>query len=285
MKQIRLTRAEYFTLAIAALFLLPAAIPGVGIDYPYFFIMVLVLMAWFAIKWNGVKSISLRSNFMEILLGAMVVISVYAYKIISQSRLGLLDMLFVFSGLVVSFYGFKSFKLFWVPATYGIVLLLGYQLEGFIPNYVALQDWMAGIMASSMQVLGIQATASGHLVNMNSSYGWLTLNVEGDCTGLQGILAFGMLSTMAVLDMKAKMSKLVPLFAVGFVGAFLINILRLIGVFLTFEFLGSALGTMVHVYLGYILFIVWVMIFWALAFRYLIPVGPSNAAAPASTMH
>ena len=100
------------------------------------------------------------------------------------------------------------------------------------------------------------------------------LNVEGDCTGIQGILAFGMLSTMAVLDVKTKMSRIVPLLVLGFVGAFLTNIVRLFGVFVSFEYLGIAIGTDVHVYLGYLLFIVWVMIFWSLAFRYLVPNSP-----------
>ena len=97
------------------------------------------------------------------------------------------------------------------------------------------------------------------------------MNVDRDCTGVQGILAFGMLSTMAVLDIKAKLSKLVPLFVLGFVGAFLINIVRLFGVFMSFEYLGATIGTEVHVCLGYLLFIVWVMVFWSLAFRYLVP--------------
>jgi len=65
--------------------------------------------------------------------------------------------------------------------------------------------------------------------------------------------------------------RLAIVFAVGFIGAFLINIVRLFGVFLAFEYLGVSVGTDVHVYLGYSLFIVWVLVFWSLAFRYLTP--------------
>jgi len=256
---------------MAIAFVLPAAIPGVGIDPIYFFIMFLVLAAWFTLKWTSVNSLSLRGGLVEILIGTVVVASIYAYKLTTQTRLGLLDMVIIFSGLVVGFYGLRAFKLFWVPAAYGIVLLAGYQLEAVVPNFVLLQNWLAGVMASSMNAVGIGATVSGEYVKLNSTSGPLLLNVESDCTGLQGILAFGLLSTMSVLDLKAKPARLAIIFAIGFAGAFLINIVRLFGVFLAFEFLGVDAGNAVHVYLGYSLFIVWVLVFWSLAFKYLQP--------------
>ncbi|MDG7001774.1 MAG: exosortase/archaeosortase family protein [Nitrososphaerota archaeon] len=278
-----ITRSNAFVLALAFFYIFPAVIPGVGIDYPYFFIMALVLFAWFMIKWPTVNSIVAKGKLLEMILGGAIIVLDYAQNLYFGSRLGLLDMIFIFCGLVVAFYGVRSFKVFWVPATYGIVLLAGYQLEVLVPNFVALQDWMAGVMASSMRLIGVTSTVSGHIVYLNAGSTVLGLNVEGDCTGVQGILAFGLLSTMAVLDIKTKMSKLIPLFVMGFVGAFLINIVRLFGVFLSFEYLGAAIGTQVHVYLGYLLFIAWVMVFWSFAFRYLVPNGPKMSSTISST--
>ena len=161
-----------------------------------------------------------KGNLLEIILGVGIIAVDYAQNIIFGSRLGLLDMLFIFCGVVLAFYGIKSFKLFWVPATYGIVLLLGYQLENVVPNFVALQNWMAGVMASSMQLLGIGATVSGHVVYLYSGSTLLGLNVEGDCTGVQGILAFGMLIYDGGARYKGKALQLIPLFVIGFVGTF-----------------------------------------------------------------
>jgi exosortase/archaeosortase family protein len=271
MKIMRIERPEAFVLGIIAAFLVPLAIPRVGIDFTYFFIMVLVLGAWFTLKWTTVKSLSTRGGLIEIILASSAIAVVYSYKILTQTRLGLLDMLIIFSALVVGFYGFKSVKLFWVPASYGIVLIAGYQLEAVTPNFVVLQNWMAGLMGSAMGLLGVGAAVSGQYVTLNSPSGPLLLDVEGACTGVQGIMAFGLLSTMSVLDIKARPSRLVAVFAVGFIGAFLINIVRLFGVFLAFEYLGVDAGTQVHVYFGYTLFIVWVLVFWSLAFKYLMP--------------
>ncbi len=278
--RLRVSRPEAFLVAIAATFLAPAAIPREGIDYPYFFIMSITLFAWFIMKWDSVKGLRVRGRPWEVLFGSAIIVADYAENAYFQSNFGLIDMLVVFSALAVIFFGIKSFKLFWVPAAYGLVLLLGYQIENNVPNYVVLQDWMASLMVSAMHALGIAASASGHVVALNTGANTQLLNVESDCTGIQGVLAFGMLSTMALLDTKPKASRLAVLLTVGFVGVFLINILRLLLVFLTFEFLGADLGTTVHLYAGYGLFIAWILVFWSLAFKYMGPSAPALKSPP-----
>lgn len=267
----KLNAANIFALSIATGFLLPLGIPNFGLDYPYFFITVIVLLAWFMFKWDTVKAITDRSGRVEIAAGLAIIIADYAFNAFRGSSAGIIDLIVIFLGSVILVYGFRSLKKFWVPAAYGIVLLAGYQIENLTPNYSALQNWLATVMASSMNVLGIGAKVSGQYVSLPQSDGVLLLNIEGSCTGLQGILAFGMLSTMALLDTKPKLSRMLPIFALGFLGAFLINIARLFVVFLTFQFLGIDAGTTMHVYFGYMIFFVWVIVFWAVAFRYLAP--------------
>jgi len=268
------TRANGFILALAAAYLTPLAIPQMGIDYPYFFIMLIVLLAWFAMMWTRVKNLESKGKPWEVGLGVAVIAADYAQNALRSSPMGLIDMLIIFAALATAIYGIRSFKLFWVPETYGLVLLLGYQIENNIPNYVALQNWMASVMASWAGFLGIAASSSGHIITLNSGASVLMLSVESDCTGIQGVLAFGMLSTMTLLDIKPKMSRLIPIFAIGFLGAFLINFVRLFAVVLTFEFLGVSAGNTVHLYVGYSLFIVWVVAFWSIAFKYLGPAPP-----------
>jgi len=269
---LELARPNLFILTLTAAYLLPLAIPNVGLDVPYFFITVLVLSAWFLIKWDSVKQITLRSGPPEVVVGAIMIAGDYALNYLRGSNVGILDLLVIFLGTIIFSFGVRGLKLFWVPATYGIILLAGYQLENIIPNYVALQYWLAGVVTSIINVLGVHASVHGEYVTMYLPNGTpLLLDVASACTGVQGILAFGMLSTMTLLDLKPKLSRLIPLFAIGFAGAFLINIVRLIVVFLTFEYLGVDAGTTVHVYFGYLIFIVWVMTFWALAFKYLVP--------------
>ncbi|MGD0477326.1 MAG: archaeosortase/exosortase family protein [Nitrososphaerales archaeon] len=267
-----LSRANFFILAVAAAYLLPLVIPNVGLDYQYFFITVIVLFAWFLFKWNRVKAITQKSGKVEILLGSSLIVADYAFNAMRGSNVGILDLLIIFLGAVIVFYGIRSLRIFWVPLTYGVILLAGYQIEYYTPNFTVLQDWLAGLMASTLSAMGISSVAFGHIVSMTMQDGTpLALDVDSACTGVQGILAFGMLSTMALLDLKPRMSRLIPIFAVGFAGAFLVNIVRLLAVFLTFEFAGVDAGTAMHVYFGYTIFIAWVLVFWSLAFKYLVP--------------
>ena len=275
-----ISRPYAYLVALFIAYLLPSAIPNVGIDYTYFFIFIIVFFAWLVIRWNAFESIKAKGTLWEMILGLGIIGAVYAENVALSSRLGLLDMDVIFTALAVAFFGIRSLKLFWVPAAYGVVLLLGYQVENDIPNYVALQDWMAGLMASAMNAFGISAVTSGHVVALNSNSGSpLLLDVESDCTGIQGVLAFGLLGSMALLDVKSKLSRLIPFLAIGFLGVFLINILRLLLVFLTFEFFGASLGNDVHVYAGYTLFVGWILVFWTLAYKFMVP-RPSAVIAP-----
>jgi exosortase len=282
-----------FAATVVVSFLLPEAIPGVGLDLPYFFVTVLVLFAWFLIKWDGVKKLQGRSGTPETIAGFALIAGDYALNAYRGSTVGIADLIVVFLGSVIAVYGVRSLRFFWVPAAYGVVLLAGYQIEAVTPNYVALQNWLAGLMGSAVNAMGIRAFVYGHVVSMDMPNGSpILLDVAGACTGLQGILAFGMLSTMALLDTKPVLSRVIPIFAIGFLGAFLTNIVRLLVVFLTFEYLGVDAGTAMHVYFGYLVFIAWVLAFWAIAFRYLLPrqspvvpqtavtVAPMNQTSP-----
>lgn len=268
----RFARADWFVLAVASGFLVPAAIPNVGIDTEFWLITVFVFLAWFVFRWDAVRGISQKGGKVEVALGASLIGADYAFNWIRGSSVGIVDLLVIFVGCILAFYGYRSLRVFWVPATYGIVLLLGYSLVTLVPSITGLQDWLAGVMASVLNSLGISSTVSGEMVSMSTPNGApILLDIGGPCTGVQGIIAFGMLSTMALLDLKPSKARLIPIFTIGFLGAFLINIVRLLLMFLTYEFASLDVAETLHIYVGYVVFIVWVVAFWALAFRFLVP--------------
>ena len=274
---IPLTRAQAFVLTLTCAFFLPLAIPGVGLDVEFFIITAFVLLAWFIFKWDMVKGITNRGGRLEVLLGVSLVAADYAFNAYRASPVGVVDLLLIFLATIFIFYGARSIRFFWVPATYGLILLLGYHIEDLTPNYVALQDWLAGVMTSILNAVGVSSTVAGEFVSMNApGRAPIVLDVGGPCTGLQGIIAFGMLSTMTLLDFKPRMSRVVPIFAIGFVGAFLINIVRLLVMFLTYEFTSLDVAATAHIYLGYLVFVAWVVAFWAVSFRFFSPVQVSG---------
>jgi len=283
-----LSHERSFALSIAAVFLLPIAMPGVGLDYgsSFFPLLLFALLAWFVFMWDRVKKLSQRGGKVEILLGASLIATDYAFNAVRGSTVGVLDLVAIFLGAVIASYGFRSLKLFWVPAAYGLILLLGHQVESTSPSIVPLQNWLAGVMASILSATGISSTAAGEYVSMSTSNGTpLLLAVRGSCTGVEGILAFGVLSTMTLLNLKPRWSRFVPIFAFGLGGAFLTNIGRLLVEFLTYEFAGVDAGGTMHVYFGYVVFIVWLVAFWGIAFRYFSPVQSAEVMnRPSSTV-
>src|SRR2546422_5097011 len=271
-------RSGLFVFSFFAAILAPAVIPGVGIDYPFSFTVSLVIVAWLSIRWSALRSLQNRSNRLESVLGASIVVADIVENFLARSSIGLVDTLAIFVGAAIAFYGFKSFKFFLVPSAYFGILIAGYWLEFNIPEVQSLETSLASIMAALMGALGVSASVSGNVVTLHGPQ-TLLLQVDGPCTGIKGILAFGMLASMAVLDVKSRVSRTVPILALGFLGAFGINILRLFGVFVAFEYLGPDLGIATHVYLGYALFIAWVLVFWSFALRHLAPRGPLPVAA------
>lgn len=79
------------------------AIPNEGLDWPYFFIMALVLMAWFTIKWRSVEKIYQKGKQWEIILGAAIIFTDYAENAYFHSTFGLIDMIVVFYSVVAIF--------------------------------------------------------------------------------------------------------------------------------------------------------------------------------------
>lgn len=260
----RNARERAFALCIVAAFLLPFVVPGLGLSALSAFTVILILVAWVILEWHKLEEIRRSDGVASILLGAGLMLADYGWNIVNHSNLGLIDMLVLFVGLAVAFYGIRAVRTFVLPSVYVLVLILGYQIEYHIPSVASLETFIASLMASMMQGIGVQAMVTGNIVSLNG--GSILLQVDGPCTGLQGILAFGMLASMALLDARPKLSKLIPLLAVGFLGAFLVNFARLALIFLSFQFLGTEIGSTMHAYMGYLLFLAWVLVFWNFAF-------------------
>jgi exosortase len=274
---------ELFVGAFLAALLLPTLLPTVTENPTWIFVVIITLSAWMIIKWDSLKVLKNRSSVWEVALGVGVIAAVYAENYALHKVVGLIDMAVIAAAIALVFYGFRSARFFLVPAVYLGILIFGYWLEFNLPELVGLEIWEANLMAGIMQGLGITTTVSGNIVTLATPTGPLALQVANACTGIKGILAFGTLSSMAVLDIKLSPKRLVVILAIGFLGTFLTDLVRLASIFLTFFYVGVAAGETMHIYLGYSLFIAWVLIYWTISFKYLIPRAASPTAGVIST--
>ena len=268
---------ELFVVAVLALLFVPFGIPGITVNETWVFVLGLTLFAWLIIKWESVVGLTKRSNMIEFVGGIGVVVAIMAENFALHKEFGLIDMTVSIAAIVIAFYGVRAWRFFVVPALYLGILIGGYQLESSLPAFTGLEIWEATLMANFMSSIGVSTSVDGNIVNLVAPAGIISLQVASACTGIKGILAFGMLSSMAVLDVKVSVKRLILILSIGFIGVFFMDLVRLAVIFLSFFYLGTAAGEVVHIYLGYAVFIIWVVAYWGISFKYLIP-HPANTS-------
>jgi len=251
-----------------SLFLLPYT------SLTWFFVVPCTLMVWFLVKWKEIVAISEVSSNYEILLGC----TIYFLNIVRNALsfpgtrgFGLFDMLVAFISVCIAFYGLKALRHFVLPTAYLSIMIIGYQLEFAITEVAFLENFLANLMVSLLNILTIGASANGNMVTVYSRGGPFQLVIDAPCTGIKGMLAYGSLAVLMILDVKATYRRKALCAIVGLVGTFFMNILRLLIIFVACYFFGIETAYEVHTYLGYSIFIVWVIVFWTVAFKYLLP--------------
>jgi exosortase/archaeosortase family protein len=205
-----------------------------------------------------------------VIFGALLIAGNLARNIVSTSSFGIFDMLVMLVGLYSIFFGLGATRFFMPLIAYTVILLFGYQLEFLLEQVKVLEYFLAELMGSFLRSLNIVSWVAGNIVTMIDKYGMTqNLVIDGPCTGIKGMLAYGSLAALLVFDAKSSMKRKVIATSVGLVGTLLVNILRLVMIFLSVYFLGIETGLLIHTYLGYGLFIAWVLIFWSIALKWL----------------
>lgn len=199
--------------------------------------------------------------------GSIIIGLDVARNILTGSGWGLVDMLLTFVAVVFALYGWKALKFFLPPAAYILALLAAYHVELSFSQVIALELWVTNLMAGLLAAIGIKAQTVGNIVAIYGAEVY-ALEVTGACTGIKGVAAYGSLAALKGTDLPSSLASKIAVLGMGFGGTFLINLLRLSAIFLSSYYLGVQTGLVIHTYLGYSLFLVWVFIFWELVSRY-----------------
>ncbi len=265
-------RPLLFLLSTMLAFFAPLLLFGTSLTF--IVIVPFTILIWFLTRWKEITGIRERSNFLEMLLALGMYFSNIMRNALgfleSFQGIGLFDMFVAFISVCIAFYGIKGLKQFILPTAYLSILIVGYQLEFAITEIVLLENFLAHLMASILNVFTITASANNNLVTLYSRLGNpYLLRVDAPCTGIKGMLAYGSLAILMILDIKTTYKRKALWATIGAVGTFSVNILRLLSIFLAAYFLEIDTALVIHTHLGYSLFIVWVLVFWIIAFKYL----------------
>jgi len=264
----------YIFLALTMLsFFNPVTLIFFKFSSTFIVIVPFTLLIWFAAEWGEISEIREKGSKQEILLG----VAIYSLNLMrnlltfnEKPMFGLSDMLIAFICVSLAYYGVKGIRKFILPIAYMTILVVGYQLEFMITEVVFLENFLAQTITAMLNFLGIHASANANLVILQTPQDTYQFIIDSTCTGIKGMLAYGSLAVLMVIDVKTTRKRKIICIAVGAIGTFLVNILRLFTIFISCYFFGQETAMAVHTYLGYSLFIVWVIIFSAVSLKYLV---------------
>lgn len=267
-------RHYVFLIALFLAFINPIVIFWMGTSSTFTFAVLSTFLVWIYMKWEQFVRIESKGSLLEILLGLVLIIGNLSRNFFNMGSIsfGIFDMLVTLVGLYIIFFGVGVTRFFIPLLLYALVLIAGYQLEFATEQVNALQNFLAQLMNSLLRSLNIASSTYGNIVNLTNRFGeTYDLEIDGPCTGIKGMLAYGSLAVLLVIDIDSPIRKKVIATAIGLIGTLLVNLLRLSVIFLAIYFLGIDVGMFIHTYLGYGLFIIWVVLFWSAAFKYLMP--------------
>ncbi len=275
----RFTRHHYFLAALAAAFFAPLVL-DLGTSRTFIVVIPATLMVWFAIESKSFMSISSRSVLPEQVIGLVVLLGNFARNILFPGTFGgfgVFDMLVSFLSLVVVFFGVRAIRFsFLLPSLYLVVIVVGYQYEILTNQLQFLQNSLAILIVGALNLIGIQAIVLPNPGDIIMVYGRpgvpdpnpFLLWIEKSCTGVKGMFAYGSLAILLVIGRAGTRSSKIAIAIVGLAGTFLVNVGRLLAIFIAGYWWGVDAALRFHTYVGYGFFIAWVLVFWRLGLRY-----------------
>jgi len=129
-------------------------------------------------------------------------------------------------------------------------------LTPYIPHFTSL-------IVAILRTLGVGVkTYNPNFIELQTSKGpLLTIFVWG-CVGVDSILIFSIILVVVLFEESSSFRAKMLWSVVGVLGTLFVNVIRIIIIFLADYFYGFEVGGNVHYFIGYVLFITWLAIFF-----------------------
>jgi exosortase/archaeosortase family protein len=179
------------------------------------------------------------------------------------------------SGLSVAYFAFLGYSALMIPAGFSGFVITVYQLYEIYQKNL---EWIAApllVPSTELSVLvlnliGIKAAWSeGFIINFIARDGMpAAVQIVIDCTGIWSLSAFTASVLLVSLAFPKIFSRKGAMFlAVGYIGTYAANILRIVAICLSAYYdRSSGLVPATHMHAGWIAFSGWMLVFWYLFF-------------------
>ena len=271
---------EWFLIVIFAMSLFLVFTSGSYMKIDAISIWILTCLVIFYLSKKDVKYLTQRRRAMVIIAGVLIcIISFLRIPLgLGHPSYSIGDFSVFLSGFGLILFGFLGVESFILPVLIPIVAVEGYQIYDLFIRQI---DWLTAPLVPIVVVLdvlllhltGIPAISQGSIISFKSLSGIpIYLQIGGDCTGIWSLGTFTIATIIVLIGFPQAISRKGGYFIfIGYLGTVIANILRIYVISLSGYFYGpSGVLEHVHVYIGWAIFTIWMVIFWYLFFtRYL----------------
>jgi exosortase/archaeosortase family protein len=261
------------------LFYLLAAIPLVVVAY---FSVVRAVVPMYAFVLLFLKKDKL-SSFEEpgplqkilgvLILGASVfvffaLVPLFSFTYVTVDPYGIVNYVLHLLGLFLVFFSFPALReafspLFLIVATASSFFIS----EGLAPTLSPfLIPFFMRVIDSSLRILGfsIITNYSTHVMTLQTWRGPIAAVFNWGCIGVYSTLVFIIILVVILFEEKNTLRTKIIWAAIGILGTNVVNGIRVLTIFLTDYAYGTEVGAQIHYFIGYVLFITWLAIFFFL---------------------
>jgi len=129
-------------------------------------------------------------------------------------------------------------------------------LTPYIPHLVSL-------IAAILRTLGVGVkTYHPNLIELQTPKGPLLTEFVWGCVGVHSTLIFSIILVIVLFEESSSLRAKILWSVAGILGTLFVNIIRIITIFLADYYYGFEVGGTVHYFIGYVLFIIWLAIFF-----------------------
>ena len=147
--------------------------------------------------------------------------------------------------------------------------------------------WLGTVMffsRSQMNVIGLPYTGTGNeIILVCPDYAEpVTLMVTEACSGIHSSFLFLAFFGMMLVDLRSKLTwkRGALYFAIGAIGTYSANIIRIVVLALITHYVGFDAMKRFHDYFGFVFFIGWIFVFWFLVYRKVQAIEPKALPGP-----
>jgi len=166
-------------------------------------------------------------------------------------------------GLFLVFFEFSTLREAFAPiflmvaasSTSLVSKWLEHHFSWYMPHYLAL-------LVAILNGLGIGATHYSNVIVLQTAEGPLSLGFAWSCLGVHSMLIFLIMLVVTLFEESVDLRTKLLWGVAGVFGTFLVNVIRLVMIFLADFFYGASVGGTLHYFIGYVLFTLWLAIFF-----------------------